>query len=56
MRCMVRCLSLFLHPRARPQDFNMPNAFSVMCNAPPSMFAYPKAEEDKKDEKKVSQC
>lgn len=36
------------------KDFNMPNNFTVTCNAPPSMFAYPKVEEEKKDEKKVT--
>jgi 26S proteasome regulatory subunit N2 len=34
------------------KDFHMPNAFEVVCNAPPSMFAYPKLEEKKEDEKK----
>merc|ERR1711871_709083 len=31
-------------------DFDMPKGYSVKCNAPPSMFAYPKMEE--KEEKK----
>jgi 26S proteasome regulatory subunit N2 len=35
------------------KDFDMPNQFAVQCNAPPSMFAYPKVEEKKEDEKKV---
>lgn len=35
------------------KDFNMPTAFEVTCNAPPSMFAYPKIEEKKEDEKKM---
>ncbi len=35
------------------KDFNMPTAFEVTCNAPPSMFSYPKIEEKKEDEKKV---
>jgi 26S proteasome regulatory subunit N2 len=35
------------------KDFDMPTNFSVTCNAPPSMFAYPKVEEKKGDEKKV---
>lgn len=34
-------------------DFDMPLGFEVTCNAPPSMFAYPKPEEEKKDEKKL---
>ena len=35
------------------KDFNMPTSFEVTCNAPPSMFAYPKIEEKKEDEKKL---
>ena len=35
------------------KDFDMPNSFAVTCLAPPSMFAYPKAEEKKEDEKKL---
>lgn len=34
------------------KDFDMPVDFSVKCNAPPSMFANPKADEKKEDEKK----
>jgi len=34
------------------KDFNMPSGFEVVCNAPPSMFAYTKIEEKKEDEKK----
>jgi 26S proteasome regulatory subunit N2 len=35
------------------KDFNMPTSgFEVTCNAPPSMFAYPKIEEKKEDDKK----
>lgn len=35
------------------KNFDMPTNFGVTCNAPPSMFAYPKVEEKKGDEKKV---
>ena len=35
------------------KDFDMPTSFAVTCNAPPSMFAYPKVEEKKEDEKKL---
>lgn len=35
------------------KDFDMPSNFQVTCNAPPSMFAYPKIEEKKEDEKKL---
>jgi hypothetical protein len=35
------------------KDFDLPNSFAVQCNAPPSMFAYPKVEEKKEDEKKT---
>lgn len=35
------------------KDFDMPNNFEVDCNAPPSMFAYPKVEEKKEEEKKL---
>ena len=31
----------------------MPTQFSVKCNAPPSMFSNPKAEDRKEDEKKA---
>jgi 26S proteasome regulatory subunit N2 len=31
------------------KDFDMPLSFEVTCNAPPSMFAYPKVEEKKED-------
>jgi 26S proteasome regulatory subunit N2 len=34
------------------KDFNMPVDFGVICTAPPSMFAYPKPEEKKEDDKK----
>lgn len=35
------------------QDLNIPKDFELMCMAPPSMFAYPKIEEKKEDEKKL---
>ena len=35
------------------KDLDMPTAFEVVCAAPPSMFAYPKPEERKEDEKKL---
>lgn len=35
------------------KDFDMPVHFSVRCNAPPSMFANPKADEKKEDDKKL---
>lgn len=35
------------------KDFDMPSSFEVTCNAPPTMFAYPKVEEKKVDEKKL---
>jgi 26S proteasome regulatory subunit N2 len=35
------------------KDFDMPNNFEVICQAPPSMFAYPKIDEKKEDEKKL---
>lgn len=35
------------------KDFDMPNNFSVVCQAPQSMFDYPKNEEKKSDEKKA---
>ena len=31
------------------KDFDMPLSFEVTCNAPPSLFAYPKVEEKKED-------
>jgi 26S proteasome regulatory subunit N2 len=31
------------------KDFNMPIDFNVVCNAPPSMFAYPKVDDKEKD-------
>lgn len=34
-------------------DFDMPLGFEVTCNAPPSMFAYPKPEEKPSDDKKL---
>ena len=36
------------------KDFDMPVDFSATCNAPPSMFAYPKAEEKKEEKKFVA--
>lgn len=47
-------LSLAFSPTALiglNKDFDMPNDFSVRCNAPESMFAYPKVEEKKEDQK-----
>jgi 26S proteasome regulatory subunit N2 len=35
------------------KDFNMPNNFAAVCNARPSLFAYPRKLEDKKEDKKV---
>lgn len=35
------------------KDFNLPTSWEVICNAPPSTFAYPKAEEKKEDDKKL---
>lgn len=35
------------------KDFDMPSNFEVLCQTPPSMFAYPKVEEKKEDEKKL---
>merc|ERR1712196_262767 len=34
------------------KDFKLPNTFSVNCNTKPSMFAYPKKMEERKEEKK----
>jgi len=31
------------------KDFDIPVGFEVLCNAPPSMFAYPKVEEKKEE-------
>lgn len=48
-------LSLALTPTAMiglNADFHMPVSFNVQCNAPPSMFAYNKAEEKKEEDKK----
>ena len=35
------------------KDLDVPLTFEVTCNAPPSMFSYPKLEEKKEDEKKL---
>lgn len=35
------------------KDFDMPKGFEVVCNAPPSMFAYHIIEEKKEDDKKL---
>ena len=35
------------------KDLNVPKDFELTCLAPPSMFAYPKIEEKKEDEKKL---
>ena len=35
------------------KDFDVPKGFAVRCNAPPSMFAYPKPEEKKEDKKEL---
>lgn len=52
-------LSLFLSLSFTPtvliglnKNFDIPNQYEVQCNAPLSMFAYPKVEEKKEDEKK----
>jgi 26S proteasome regulatory subunit N2 len=53
---LMHMLSLAFAPTALiglNKDFNIPTNFSVVCYAPPSMFAYPKAEEKKEDEKKT---
>lgn len=34
------------------ENFDMPVSYGVRCNAPPSVFAYPQADERKEDEKK----
>lgn len=48
--------SLLIPPTAfcdcRTQDFKFPKNFEIQCNAKPSMFAYPKKLEEKKEEKK----
>ena len=35
------------------KDFDVPKGYSVRCNAPPSMFAYPKMDEKKEDKKEL---
>lgn len=35
-----------------PQDFNYPKKYEILCNSKPSVFAYPKKLEEKKEEKK----
>lgn len=35
-----------------PQDFKYPKGFEIQCNSRPSVFAYPKKLEEKKEEKK----
>ena len=45
-------LSLSLSPTflmGLNKDFDLPLGFEVACNAPPSMFAYPKVEEKKEE-------
>jgi 26S proteasome regulatory subunit N2 len=34
------------------QDFKYPKHFEIQCNSKPSVFAYPKKLEEKKEEKK----
>lgn len=49
-------LSLSFSPTALiglNMDFDMPLSFEVVCNAPPSMFAYPKPEEKEDKDKKL---
>ena len=38
--------------RSCPQDFKYPKNFEIQCNSKPSVFAYPKKLEEKKEEKK----
>lgn len=53
---LMQMLSLALTPTLTiglNQDFKYPKSFSILCNAKPSQFAYPKKMEEKKEEKKV---
>jgi 26S proteasome regulatory subunit N2 len=54
-------LNLFLSLTFKPtvliglnKNFDIPNQFDVLCNAPESLFAYPKVEEKKDEEKKTA--
>jgi len=54
-------LTLFLSLTFKPtvliglnKNFDIPNQFDVQCNAPESLFAYPKVEEKKDEEKKAA--
>lgn len=49
-------LSLSFNPTmliALNKDFDLPNSFTLTCNAPLSMFDYPKVEEKKSEDKKL---
>ena len=48
----VKDLVILLVCGVTKQDFKMPRGWSVTCHAKPSLFAYPKKLEDKKEEKK----
>lgn len=53
---MMLTLSLAFTPTVMiglNDNFDMPKSYSIKCNAPPSVFAYPRAEEKKEDEKKL---
>ena len=53
---LMQMLSLALTPTLTiglNQDFKYPKSFTILCNAKPSQFAYPKKMEEKKEEKKV---
>ena len=52
---MMHMFSLALTPTVTiglNKDFKFPKNFEIQCNAKPSMFAYPKKMEEKKEEKK----
>jgi len=52
---MMNMLSLALTPTftiALNKDFKYPKQFEIQCNSKPSIFAYPKKLEEKKEEKK----
>ena len=52
---LMHMLSLAMTPTftiGLNKDFKYPKKFEILCNAKPSMFAYPKKLEEKKEEKK----
>uniref|UniRef100_A0A7S1FUA1 26S proteasome regulatory subunit RPN2 C-terminal domain-containing protein n=1 Tax=Corethron hystrix TaxID=216773 RepID=A0A7S1FUA1_9STRA len=52
---MMHMFSLALTPTVTiglNKDFNVPKCFGITCNAKPSLYAYPKKLEEKKEEKK----